>query len=47
MTETFTPRACPDCDQQTSLVHLGEGRPREVCGRFDCDWNGRTLEVSQ
>ena len=42
---TFTPHDCPDCGEQTGLVHLGEEQPREICGRFGCDWDGRTLEV--
>lgn len=42
---TFTPRPCPDCDEQTSLVNLGGEPPREICGRFGCDWDGITLRA--
>lgn len=41
--ETFTPRPCPDCGRKTGFVKLGEEPPREICGRFGCEWDGKTL----
>jgi glutaredoxin len=42
--QTFTPRACPDCEQTTGFVKLGANPAREICGRFGCSWDGVTLE---
>lgn len=45
MTETvqFERRPCPECGEPTGLVHLGTEPPREICGRFGCDWGGENL----
>ena len=42
-TTTFDSRDCPHCGESTGLVHLGGEPPREVCGRFGCDWEGVSL----
>lgn len=39
----FNSRPCPDCGEETGVVNLGGEPPREVCGRFGCDWDGITL----
>jgi len=41
--EAKTAHSCPECGESTSIVNLGNESPREVCGRFGCDWNGVTL----
>jgi len=43
----FNARPCPDCSEDTGLVHLGGQPPREVCGRFGCSWDGITLRPNQ
>lgn len=42
-TQTFESRPCPDCGEETGLVHLGTQPAREVCGRFGCDWDGEKI----
>jgi hypothetical protein len=42
--EQFSSSACPDCGKQTGVVNLGTEPPREICGRFGCDWKGESLK---
>lgn len=46
-TQTFDARPCPDCGEMTGLVHLGNESPREICGRFGCEWDGITLRKAE
>lgn len=39
-----TTNVCPDCESKTSVVKLGAEPTREICGRFGCEWDGKTLE---
>jgi len=40
----FSSSACPDCGKSTGVVNLGTEPPREICGRFGCDWEGESLK---
>lgn len=35
---------CPDCGEETSFVKLGDEPTREICGRFGCGWDGKSVE---
>jgi hypothetical protein len=35
---------CPNCEEQTTIVKLGNENPRQICPSIRCTWKGITLK---